>query len=232
MKRLRNLLSLLPLTILTGCIGCTSSDERVTEVAQQAMLSQRLQNEQIAEQSKAVIQHSQKLTEAAKELVVRDAEARGQLIEAQKHLQSELNQQQSTLDASRSGLETERQAIAKQRYRDPVVANSIQSTGLLLACCLPLVVCVYLIRQLMTDDSDETALAEMLVLELASEQPLLRNGSLGPSPHRLSSSAGADYHRRAMAHLNDAMTDVPASETDQNSFTDDCGDSESEPPPF
>lgn len=204
----------------------------MAEVTQQAMHEQRLQNERIADQSKAVVEHSQKLTEAARELVVRDAEARGELLDAQKHLQSELNQQHTSIDASRSKLEQERRTIAEQRYRDPVVADSIQSTGLLVACCLPLVVCVYLIKQLSTDDSDETALAEMLVLEFAADQPLLLPDSAGNSRRRLSRSTREDYHRRAMAHLNDARADESTSEANQASSDNDYDDADRDPPPF
>lgn len=215
------------LTCLLGCVGCGDGDgrpdsEQAVRIAQQAMQDQRLQNERMAEQSKAIVQESQQLAEAAKELVTLDAESRLQLLKAQTKLQSELNQQQSSLDASRSHLEEERRQIAVARVRDPIVAESIQQVGLLLACLLPLAVCFVLLRHLGEHDSDDAALTELLVRELASDQPNLLAGPL-PSEH----------HHQSMTFLNDSDTDQVGCgvETDWQGEVPDSSDQDP-PPPF
>ena len=85
------------------------------------------------------------------------------------------------IDAGREQLEQERREIAQQRHRDPIVAATVQSIGLILACLLPLVVAVYVIRQMRSDEPDDAALAQLLVQELSADQPRLLPGpSLRP----------------------------------------------------
>ena len=142
-------------------------------MAQQSVEQQARQNEQIARQSQAVVEESQKLAEASKELVAKDAEARREMVSAQRELTSQLNEQRANVDAERDELEDERRAMAEQRHRDPVIATSIQTVGLLLACLLPLLVCVFLIHQMYRSEPDEAAVAELLACELLSDQPKL-----------------------------------------------------------
>lgn len=149
---------------LTGCVS-SDSDKELAEFAKETMTEQRKQNDRLAEQSAAIVEKTGHLTQAAEKLVEQDAEARRELIAAQQQLQSELHQQQSTVDAHRKELEDERQQIASQRGRDPIVANAITNSGLMLACVLPLVVCVMVIRQLQHQQPDDAAVAELLLHE-------------------------------------------------------------------
>ena len=63
--------------------------------------------------------------------------------------------------------------MAEQRHRDPVTATSIQTVSLLLACLLPLLVCVFLIHQIYRSEPDDAAVAGLLACELLSDQPKL-----------------------------------------------------------
>ena len=130
----------------------------------------------MADQSQAVVEESHQLAETAKELVEHDAEARRELIAAQQELTSQLNDQQATVDAGRGQLEQDRREIAEQRHRDPIVATAIQNTGLIIGCLLPLIVAVYVIRQMQSQEPDHAAVAEMLTLELTSDEPRLLPG--------------------------------------------------------
>lgn len=181
MKHLRRVTMCLAL-LIPGIVGCGKApDERLAEFAQQSMAEQRKQNDRIADQSHAVIQESHQLAEAAKELVGHDAEARRELIAAQQELTSQLNEQQSAIYTGHEQLEQDRREIAQQRHRDPIIAAVIQNFGLLIACLLPLLVAVLVIRQMQSQEPDHAAVAELLTLELTSDKPLLL-----PAPQRRS----------------------------------------------
>ena len=167
------------MTVLLAADSCSSSrrpaapDQRLTDLAQHSVEQQARQNETIARQSQAVVEESRRLAETAKTLVEKDAEARRELVSAQRELQKELVQQQATVNAERDRLEEERRQLAQQRARDPVVAASIQTFGGLLACLLPLLICGYLLYRMTHNNDDQTALGELLVLELTAEHPLV-----------------------------------------------------------
>ena len=176
----RTQIAIVPILLLLIVIGCSDSpdmrDQRLAEFAAQAVKVQARQNDRMADQSQAVVAESHQLAEAAKELVEHDAEARRELIAAQQELTSQLNDQQATVDAGRGQLEQDRRDIAEQRHRDPLVATAIQNTGLVIACLLPLIVAVYVIRQMQSQEPDHAAVAEMLVLEVTSDEPRLLPG--------------------------------------------------------
>ena len=176
----RNQIAIFPILLLLTVIGCSDSpdmrDQRLAEFAEQAVKEQARQNDRMADQSQAVVEESHQLAETAKELVEKDAEARRELIAAQQELTSQLNDQQATVDAGRGQLEQDRREIAEQRHRDPIVATAIENTGLVIACLLPLIVAVYVIRQMQSQEPDHAAVAEMLVLEVTSDEPRLLPG--------------------------------------------------------
>ena len=176
----RTQIAIVPILMLLTVIGCSDSpdmrDQRLAEFAEQAVKEQARQNDRMADQSQAVVEESHQLAQTAKELVEKDAEARRELIAAQQELTSQLNDQQATVDAGRGQLEQDRREIAEQRHRDPIVATAIQNTGLIIGCLLPLIVAVYVIRQMQSQEPDHAAVAEMLVLEVTSDEPRLLPG--------------------------------------------------------
>lgn len=163
--------------LLVAIAGCSRSpDERLADFAQQTMAEQSRQNHRMADQSEAIVEESHQIAEAAKELVEHDAEARRELIAAQQELTSQLSDQQATIDAGRDRLEQDRREIAEQRHRDPIIAAVIQNIGLVIACLLPLLVAVMVIWQMQSQEPDHAAVAELLTMELTSEEPLLLPG--------------------------------------------------------
>ncbi len=159
--------------------GCgRSPDERLADFAQQTMTEQIRQNDRMAEQSQAVVEESHQLAETAKELVEHDAEARRELIAAQQELTSQLNGQQSAIHKGHQQLEQDRREIAEQRHHDPIVAAAIQDFGLIIACLLPLVVAVFVIRQIQSQEPDHAAVAELLILEMTADEPRLLPGPM------------------------------------------------------
>ena len=64
----------------------------------------------------------------------------------------------------------------------------IQNIGLTLACLLPLVVAVFVIRQMQSQEPDHAAVAELLVLELTADEeprllpdPMSQRACVGPT---------------------------------------------------
>ena len=185
-------LALLMLGVVGGC--GKAPDERLADFAQQSMAEQRKQNDRIADQSQAVVEESHQLAETAKALVEHDAEARRELIAAQQGLTSQLNGQQATVDAGRDQLEQDRREIAEQRHHDPIIAAMIQNIGLTLACLLPLVVAVFVIRQMQSQEPDHAAVAELLILEMTADEPRLLPGPMSQRPALTHDDAEEAHH--------------------------------------
>ena len=166
----RRIANYLALALALAMVGCGESpdmrDQRLAEFARQSMTEQQKQNARIADQSKAVVDESHQLAQAAKELVNLDAQARRELLAAQSDLTPQLNQQQSVVDAKRDELEQERREIAGRRNRDPIIASAIKHTGLILGCLAPLAICAFVIRQMQSQEPDHAAVAELLIQEL------------------------------------------------------------------
>jgi hypothetical protein len=158
------------LLIAVCAIGCDSHDRRYVELSQDAVARQAEQNAQIARQS-------QQVAEAAHELVQADAQARAELIAAQRSLEEGMQTERRRLDTERDTLEQDRQALATARQFEPIIASTIWSAALLLAVILPLVLCIYLIRSLGKNEPSED-LTELLVCEFTTQQPML----LPPTP--------------------------------------------------
>ncbi len=153
--------------------GCGGDDGRLAEYAKNSVEQQTRQNEQIARQNLEVTRQNQQVAEAARNLVEADAKARQEMVAAQKSLQDGLQAERSTLDQQRQELELERKDIARERYREPVIAQAIAGCGVLLACLLPLAICIYVLRHIYHDRGDETVLNELLVEELTADRPRL-----------------------------------------------------------
>jgi hypothetical protein len=156
-----------------GAGGCEGDSGRLADYAQNSVEQQTRQNDQIARQNLEVTQQNRQVAEGAQKLVAADAQARQELMTAQKSLQEGLHVERMTLDQQRQGLEDDRRQIARERYWEPLVAEAIGGFAVLLACLLPLVICAYVLRSLQTETGDEAILNELLVTELMSERPQL-----------------------------------------------------------
>ena len=79
----------------------------------------------------------------------------------------------------------------------------IQNFGLIVACLLPLLVAVLVIRQMQSQEPDHAAVAELLMLELTSDRPRLLAGSLRQRPALNHDDAEEAHH----AMIADDSTD-------------------------
>ena len=123
-----------------------------------------------AEQNQQIARQSQQVAEATHELVQADAQARGDLVAAQRSLEESLQAERMRLDQERGKLERDRQELAAANKREPFIANAIWSAAILVAVVLPLVLCIYLVGTLGASEPGHD-LNELLVYELTSEQP-------------------------------------------------------------
>ena len=136
-------LNLLIAIALLTLTGCTNDDDRMWEL-------------------------SQEITEASRELVEADAEARKEIIEVHHDLQEE----RASLDRQHEELEAERREIAAHRHRDPLIANALLTTGLILGSLLPLLIAWLLLKEQFSR-SDDAQLAEILTAEITAADSLL-----------------------------------------------------------
>ncbi|MBN2579390.1 MAG: hypothetical protein JXB10_10395 [Pirellulales bacterium] len=180
------------LLLLIAFLGGCDEDEQALQLAREAAARQAEQNREMARQNR-------RIAEATKELVVADARARGDLIGVQKDLRAD----QAEVGRQRDALENERQKIAQERHWDQLLAPALQDFGLLLAVAAALGFCGYLLFGLRKEDVTDQTLGEMLVQELAAEEPLLL-----PSP---SSTPALKYPAQPV--IGHAAEDVPGSET-------------------
>ena len=162
------------LLVLISVFGCGQApdyrDQRLAEFAQKSVNEQAQQNARIAE------------------IIQREASSRQELFSQHQSLTKQLNQQQQVIDAARSRLETDRSEIAQQRFRDPIIAAVLQNIGVLLACLLPLLVAVFGVWQMQSQEPDHAAVANFLVAELTTPRFL---HCQTPNLARLGTASGA-----------------------------------------
>ena len=180
--------------------GCSSPDDRLVELGQQACDRQTQQNQIIADQSQQVTETTHQfikssgdarkdMIELQRELVEAEANARNELVRVQQDLvdrdvqcrqdlnklqrksQSALQVERHSIDRQREGLEAERRQIAEERQRAPIIAAAIAQVGLVLACLLPLVLCGYLLYVLRHSGDDDAAVTELLIGEIVADRP-------------------------------------------------------------
>jgi len=149
-----------PLVLLTS--GCESDDARVAEMAREQAARQ-------AEQSRQMAQLQLELSAGSRRLVEADAQARQGFVELQRDLRTD----QAEVGRQRDALEEERRQIATQRQWESLLGPAITGTATLLACLLPLFLCLAVLRSLRSPDESEPALSALLIHELTTERPRL-----------------------------------------------------------
>ena len=166
--------------LLSLLIGCDSPDGRLVELSERSAERQAEQNAQMARQSQEVATASRALVEA-------DAKARAELLATQQKLQqglqaerSHLNHQHEDLASQRQELVADQQELVSDRHqlvetiqREPVIAQTLLTTAVIIGSLLPLVLGFKILHALGPEDHEQ-GLADLLVLELVDEQsPLL-----------------------------------------------------------
>jgi hypothetical protein len=166
MKRIVPLILLVALAagVLSGC--SESPDQRQAALVQQAL-------EQQARQTERLMELSQQIGAASRQLITADSEARRELLATQGKLQQQLQAQQADVLRQRDELEQERRALATQRGRDPIVAQAIGGLAVTLGCLFPLLLAAYIWSSAQRGSADAEALVDYLTSELVSDEPTL-----------------------------------------------------------
>jgi hypothetical protein len=159
------ILVVLLVLVMLAITSCGSNDERLLEMAREDAARQ-------AETQRQASELQRQLAEGSRQLVESDAKAREKLIALQRDLRAD----QAEIGRQRNQLEGDRREIAAQRHRDPIVAAVLLDIGIVLACLLPLAVCIYVLRSTRRAGESDDALTELLVEELVAERPRLSAG--------------------------------------------------------
>ncbi len=158
--------------LMLMAIGCDEDkSKRLAEMAERHLERQAEQNRQVTELQREVAEGSRRLVEA-------DAKARQEFAT----LQREIQVARSEVDEQRDLLEGERRQLAAKRRMDPIVAAAITNVGLILACLLPLLLCLLLLKS-PASAADDQAVAEVLLEDLVVDRPILL--SANSSAHSL-----------------------------------------------
>jgi len=146
-------------TISLLVLGCERDDEKVAKVAREAAERQARQNEQMAKLQEHVAKGTQQLVENA-------TKSQNELTK----LQRDLRDDQAKVSVQRDALEVERQQIATERWRDPIVAQTLLIAGGCIVALAPLLLAGYAFRVVETS-RDDSLVASALIEDLASDAP-------------------------------------------------------------
>jgi hypothetical protein len=127
--------------------GCSDENARVAQVAQEAAQRQAEQNQEMSHLNREVAEGTKRLVEGQA-----DANQHWQT------MQQNIHQQQDQLEA-------ERRQQADSRQRDSLLAPVLWSLGVLLVCCLPLLLCWQLLTGL-AKETHEATITQLLLDEM------------------------------------------------------------------
>jgi hypothetical protein len=170
----------IPMTLLfvmLAATGCENENERLARMASENARRQAEQSQQMAGLQREVAQ-------GARELVEAEARAREEMVSLQREMQSE----RTEIGRQRDQLEEERRDIASHRRTDSIIGAAITGVVTILACVLPLVLCLYLLHR-KDDTADEQMISQLLVEDLVADSPLLLTHSSQSRP-----ALGYDEH--------------------------------------
>ena len=157
---MRNVLLVMAIVLMMS--GCDENENsRLAEMAERNLQRQDAQNKRMADLQNEVAEGSRRLVEA-------DAQSRQEMIALQRDFKSD----QTEVARQRDLLEGERRDLASQRHMAPIIAEAIKNVGLLAACLLPLILCWCLLAR-RDQPADDSIVAEVLLQDLVSDQPLL-----------------------------------------------------------
>ena len=157
------------LTVLGFCllVGCDEKDQyrQVAEVAREAADRQAQQNQEMARLNREVVEGTRQMIEA-------DTAARKDAMSVQHEIQAE----RVTLNDGFNELEGERKQIAQERRTESVLVPAFEKIGGALVATAVVVLCLVLLIGQRNTDATDAELNELLICDLASEQPRLLLG--------------------------------------------------------
>jgi hypothetical protein len=151
------------LVALAIASGCSDENARVAQVALEGAERQAEQNQEMTRLNREVALGTKRLVESRA-----DSDQHWQAMQQDIHEQS--NQ-----------LEAERRQQADARQRDSLLAPVLETLGVLLVCCLPLVLCWRLVTGLLAE-TEEAAMSQTLIDEMIGPDSAL-SGLAGTLPN-------------------------------------------------
>jgi hypothetical protein len=142
---------------------------------------------------------NREVAEGTRRLVESDAQAREELLAAQRDLQA----QQEQISLARDVLESERRDWARQRRTESVYVPVLTTLGMALLALLPLGLCWYLLHGLSHDA--EQQIGELLIEDLIAEKSKL----LPPGPTAPPSAPALKYQPDVAAEDDPDHVDPP-----------------------
>lgn len=94
----------------------------------------------------------------------------GTQVDAFLNIQQTLAGEQAALGKGRDDLEADRRTWASRQRSDPIIAMSIQSGAILIACCLPMVLVAFLLWR-GNEEASDTDVTETMLIELLDNEP-------------------------------------------------------------
>lgn len=85
-------------------------------------------------------------------------------------VQQTIADEQAALGQGRDALEADRRLWASRQRSDPIIAMSIQSAAILIACCLPMVLVAFLLWR-GGEAASDTDVTETMLIELLNQEP-------------------------------------------------------------
>lgn len=158
----RTSMALLAAILVLNASGCRDNEnKRLAEMAERNLERQAQQETRNTE-----LQHQ--VAEGTKRLVEADASARETIVDIHRDVQAE----RQGLGAQRDRMEDERRQIAETRNRESIIAESIKAIGLLIACLVPLLIALQILRRSDTPD-ESAAVAELLLSDMVADRPTI-----------------------------------------------------------
>lgn len=102
-----------------------------------------------------------------------------QQVDSMLGMQESLHGEREELGRQRDQLEQDRRTWDARQRLDPIIAAAVEHSGLLLACCLPLLLVAVLLWPRRANEVDD-GVSDLLIEEITSEQPKLVHRTVGP----------------------------------------------------
>jgi hypothetical protein len=189
------------LLLFVGC-GEQHHYREVAEVAQQAADRQAQQNTEMAQLNRDVV-------DGTRRMVAADAVARKDIITVHQGIQDERAGLKDGFDA----LEAERKEIAGERRTESILVPAAKATGMAVVAVVVVGFCWALLFGLRRSNTTDAELTELLIHDLARDEPRhLRGASTQPA---LESRSAANRSEPDL--LAEAGRDIDETHRDQNS---------------
>ena len=210
----KHFFTLMLLVGLSFFIGCQPSESEavrrlattVASVSETAVKEQAQLNQKVSEATDTLVRAGSEgriaMIKAHDQLQIKLQSQRAAMIETHDQLQHKLESERASLDDRRKNLDLLKGQIEQDRRRAPIIAESIQSVGGIIACLCPLFLAAYVLYSMnkTIEGDQEKIVNQFLMNELTSDSPVLL-------PAVSASSRLEDQHHQHFLATSDPQLD-------------------------